>query len=504
MVGVIKKLIIATLFLLIGIGIVYSEPIVTINVAGIPEIAKLSKIKEEGLSISILFNCTECEKIVRNSEYLEIYVVKEPQRIIYQDIIGVNINKNRVLYYYLPPEIFKEEGIYYIRFTYRALSNLGSEVIANKELLMQAIEIEYLALKILGIYPDLEREIIFRFDRVPYTFRIEVFNSYEETALVNVKIRVLDKIGRIVLSRTIDSRIYSFQRTFIEIPVDFSLLMPGEYTLVLTVNYGPYEIYEVRRTIIIGEEFYVPVRIYNIKHYPFVVRSGDFVEFNLLLRNIENKPVKAKVLLVSRELGIYRESETIEFDPLETKNLKFVVKIPENIEPRNYSIEFIVQHDVATYRQLYRLYVEGEKPKPVEIRIIDPKILELGKENELKIIFKSNVESLNEFRLRILSENLEVSYPETVTIGGKGNILEVPIKIKPTSYKAKIAIEVYGIDGSLVFSETKEIKVKIGMEVIYRYVIKVLMILLLIILGIILYYYLEARKKKKRRIEKAE
>ncbi|MEM1634262.1 MAG: hypothetical protein QW714_00865, partial [Nanopusillaceae archaeon] len=188
----------------------------------------------------------------------------------------------------------------------------------------------------------------------------------------------------------------------------------------------------------------------------------------------------------------------------ETKDLKFVVKIPENIEPRNYSIEFIVQHNVATYRQLYRLYVEGEKPKPVEIRIIDPKILELGKENELKIIFKSNVESLNEFRLRILSENLEVSYPETVTIGGKGNILEVPIKIKPTSYKAKIAIEVYGIDGSLVFSETKEIKVKIGMEVIYRYVIKVLMILLLIILGIILYYYLEARKKKKRRIEKAE
>ncbi|MEM4571306.1 MAG: hypothetical protein QW038_00570 [Nanopusillaceae archaeon] len=504
MVEAIKKLIIGALFLLVTIGIAYSEPIVAIDVSGIPEIAKLSKIREDGLFASIFFNCMECERIIKNSEYLEVYIVKNPQDIIYQDILEVDVNKNRVLLYYIPPEVFKEEGMYYIRFTYRALSNLGSKIIANKEFLIRVMEIEDFSLSILGIYPDLERDTIFRFDRVPYTFRIEVFNNYDETKFVNAKVQILDSYGRIILSKSVNSRIYAFQRTFIEVPVEFNLLTPGEYILVLTVNSGPYEIYKIRRTIIVGEEFYVPVKIYNIRHYPFAVKSGDFVEFNLLLRNIGNNPAKVKIILLSKELGINRESETIEFDPLETKSLSFVVKIPEKVESKYYSLEFIVQYDIAIYKQTYRLYIEGEQPQPVEIRAIYPEILEFGKENEFKLIFKSNVENLNEFKLRILTENLEVSYPQTVTIGGKGNILEVPIKIKPTYSKAKMIIEVYRADGSLLFNETKEMNVKIGMEILYSYLVKILLVLLLVILAIMLYFYLEAGKKKKRKIEKVE
>jgi len=510
MVAVVKKLLVL-LLPLVAIPIVFAQSI-SIQVAGKVYAASLGYIQQHGLFLTVnLYYSGDLSYVAGGTGYLKVYVIYENGnygngKIVYQDVVPVSVNNFTTMQYYIPGNVFSAEGEYDIKFIYQVPTTDEGLLEAGDDFVMVVSNVMGEPLIILGVYPNLTGNETLSFGRTLVNFMVEVYNPANYAQYVSAEIDLLDQQGNLILSQTGSGFILPGQRGSITVPVNFLSVQPGIYTLVLKVFRGGFEEVRYQNEVIIGADQYLPVYVYSITQYPYVVRPGDFVEFTLLLKN-KGEPTQVVVIMNSTELNLYKETGTIDFDTNEVKEIKLVIRVPEDINGGKYPIQFTVQSGVATHQYIYYLNVEPvENTAPIKIEFIEPTKLVVGNYSEAELMVWSNTEDLETYTLNIEASGAEVMYNNTFTIGGIGESIELPVIIKPLSSSISLNITVYDSNGNIVYEGSEELKAKTVIDIRY-YVSLALSIVVIIIVAILIGYLLKEENRKggkKRKVEEAE
>jgi len=506
MVAVVRKLL-ALLIPLVVVPLAFAQSLISVQLVGKVFTASFDYVYNNGLVLTAnLYYYGSLSDVAGG--YLKIYVFYYGDgKIVYQDVIPVNVDRYVSMQYYIPGNVFPVEGKYVIRFIYQVATKSGTTVESEDGFMVVVSNIIDKPIRITKIYPDLTQNRVFYFDRKTTNFIVEVYNPGDSSQYITVRVDLLDNQGNIVLSQSQSSLVLPVQRKTITVPVNFLTVQPGKYRLVLVVFRGIAEEVRYERWVVIGADQYIPAYIYSVAQYPYVVRPGDFVEFRVLVQN-KGEPVQVKLVVNSTKLNVYKETSTFELEANEAKEIKLVIRVPENLSTGKYPVQFTLQRGTATYRYIYYLGVEGvEKTNigSVRVELIKPSELTIGNYSEFKLVVWSNVEELGTYYLRVKAEGAEVSYSDTFTIGGVGERIEVPIKVKPTSDRVLLNVAVYDEKGNVVYNSTEELRVGRVMDLRY-YLTLALLAVVIIVVVILLAYLLRGKLdkgKKKRKVEEA-
>jgi len=505
MVAVVKRLLVL-LIPLVVLPLVFAQSI-SVQIVGKMDTASLDYIRERGLLLTVnLYYSGNLNYVAGGMGYLKVYVIYGDGKLVYQDVVSVSVSNFTTMQYYIPGNVFSEEGRYTIRFIYQVPIIDGRLLEARDEFALVVSNVIGKALILLRVYPDLTQNKTFYFDRSLINFIVEVYNPLDYSQYVSVKVNLLDQQGNLVLSQSQLGFVLPGQRGLITIPVNFLTIQPGKYVLILSVFRGSFEELRLEREVIIGEDQYLPVYVYSITQYPYVVKPGDFVEFKILIKN-RGEPIQVKIIANSTTLNLYKETGTIDLDSREVKEIKLVIRVPEDVSGGRYPIQFTLQRGLARYQYTYYLEVKAvekavEEVVPIKVEFIEPTKLVVGNYSEAKLVVWSNIEELRTYTIRIDARGAEVEYNNTFTIGGVSERVELPIKIKPLSEKVLLNIKIYDESGNVVYESKEEL---IASKVIdLRYYISLAFLIAVILIVIVLLVYLLKEGRKKRKVEEAE
>jgi len=501
MVAVVKRLL-ALLVPLIAIPLVFAQSI-SVQIVGKIGAASLNYIGQNGLFLTVnLYYLRDLSNVAGGTGYLRAYVIYGNGKIVYQDVIPVSVSNFITTQYYIPGSVFSVEGKYTVKFIYQVPTTNDGLLEAGDEFTIVVSNVMGRPLMLLGVYPDLTQNRTFYFDRTSINFMVEVYNPLDYSQYVSVKVSLLDQQGSLVLSQLQQGLILPGQRGLVTVPVNFLTVQPGKYRLVLSVFRGSFEELRLEREVVIGEDQYLPVYIYSITQYPYVVRPGDFVEFRILVKN-KGEPTQVKLIANSTKLNLYREISTIDLDSGEVKEIKLVIRVPEDISGERYPIQFTLQSGVAKYQYIYSLEVKAvERIVPVKVEFVKPAALVIGNYSEAKLVVWSGVEELRTYTVRVDVSGAEVEYNNTFTIGGVGGKVELPIRIKPLSEKVLLNIKIYDESGNVVYEGKEELSASKVIDL--RYYISLALLIAVILIVIVLLAYLLKEGRKKRKVEEAE
>jgi len=498
----VRKLIALAISILV-LPLVFAQT-VSVQIGGKVTEASFDYISKNGLYLTLYLSCSNCGSIIGNVGYLTLSVVYGQGKIVYQEIIPVTINSTIVLPYTIPGWVFSEEGKYNIQATYQA--NYGSSLLTSSdEFTVLVSNIKGKAFIVESIYPDITKDRIFTFDRAIKSFIVEIYNPLDYSQYVNIVFKLLDQQGNLVLSQSQQGMILPGQRGTLNLPINFLSVQPGKYKLVFTVFRGVFEELRIERDVIISEEQYLPIKVYSISNYPYTIKPGDYVEFRLLVRNLE-EPAQIKVIANSTKLDLYKESDVIELDSNEVKEIRMVLKIPDNLEGGKYLITFSILSGIA--RRQYNYYIDVvsiKKEIPVQISFEGPSKLIVGNYSIANLVFRSNLENLMTYRVSVFAEGADVEYNDSVKIGGKGEEVKLPIKIKPLGKDVTLRIKVYDTNGNIVYETVEKYRAAIVLDLRYYIALALVSIaIILIIVILIMMLPIKGKGGKRRRVEEAE
>jgi len=503
MVAVVKRLL-ALLVPLILVPLVFAES-VSVQVVGKMDVASLDYIRQNGLFLTVNLYYYGCTNVVRGPGYLTVYVTYGQGKMVYQDVVPVNVNNYVALQYFIPGSVFSEEGVYNIKFDYQVPTTY-SILEASDSFSLTVSNVLGKVIEIIRVYPDLTQNRTLYLDRNTANFMVEVYNPLDYSQYVLIKVNLLDQQGNLVLSQSQQGLILPGQRGLITVPINLLAVQPGKYTLVLSVFRGSVEEVRYEREVVIGEDQYLPVYIYSITQYPYIIRPGDFVEFRLLIKN-KGEPTQVKIVANSTKLNLYKETSTIDLDSKEVKEVKLVIRVPEDLNSGRYPVQFTLQSGVAKYQYTYYLGVEAvENVIPIKVEFVEPTGLVVGNYSEAKLVIWSGVEELRTYTVKIEATGAEVIYNNTFTVGGMGGKVELPITIKPLSNRVLLIIKLYDTEGNVVYQGKEELKAQTVIDIRYYISLALLVAVILIVVVLIGYLLKEKNGKggKKRKVEEAE
>jgi len=506
MVAVVRKLL-ALLIPLIAVPLAFAQNLISIQLVGKVFTASFDYVYNNGLVLTAnLYYNGDLNNVAGG--YLKIYVFYYGDgKIVYQDVIPVNVQNYVQMQYYIPGSVFPVEGKYIVKFIYQVATKDRNTVESEDGFTVLVSNIVNNPIRITKIYPDLTNNEILYFDRGVTNFMVEVYNPGDNSQYVTVRVDLLDNQGNLVLSQSQSSLVLPVQRKSITVPVNFLAVQPGKYKLVLVVFRGIAEEVRYEREVVIGEDQYIPAYIYSVNQHPYEVKPGDFVEFRVLVKN-KGEPTQVKLIVNSTSLNLYKETSTFELDANEAKEIKLVVRVPENLSTGRYPVQFTLQRGTAGYKYVYYLGVKGVEKTgadAVRVELIKPSELTVGNYSEFRLVVWSNVEELMTYHLRVKAEGAEVSYNDTFTIGGVGEKIELPIKVKPTSNRVLLNVTLYDENGNVVYSSTEELRANVVIDLRYYLMLALLAVVLVILVALLVYLIRGklGKGKKKRKVEEA-
>jgi len=503
MVAVVRRLL-ALLIPLVAVPLAFAQSLISVQLVGKIYSASLDYISSNGLVLTAnLYYFGDLSDVTGG--YLKVYVIYGNEKIVYQDVLSVNVQNYVSMQYYIPGDVFSAEGIYTIKFIYQVATKSYGLIEDGNDFTITVSNVIGKPIIITKVYPDLANRDTIYLNRGSTSFMVEVYNPGSYSQYISVRVDLLDNQGNLVLSQSQSSLVLAGQRKSIEVPVNLLAVQPGKYKLVLVVFRGNVEELRYEREAIIGGDQYIPAYISSVTQYPYVVKPGDFVEFRVLVQN-KGEPVQVKLVVNSTSLNLYKETSTFELDTNEVKEIKLVIRVPENLSTGKYPVQFALKRGVAEYKYVYYLGVKGydvTSLNAVRVELIKPSVLTVGNYSEFRLVAWSNVEELRTYHLRVKAEGAEVSYNDTFTIGGMGERVEVPIKVKPTSDRVLLNVTVYDENGNVVYSSTEELKASTVIDLRY-YLMLALLIAALVILVALLVYLLMGKSGKSKRKKKVE
>lgn len=204
---------------------------------------------------------------------------------------------------------------------------------------------------------------------------------------------------------------------------------------------------------------------------PKEIQAGTNVEFNATITNLGEKD-EDKVLVILYNKLIGRFEQTIDdLDSGESQNLKFSIKIPENLTEQNTYITFSTEYDYDTKDKRYEAISEDYIKHFIEIKEIEIKEVIINKTDnktseELNNLTEDNNTEINPFE-DINTDFNEQQEETNLTAAITGNVVDSNNKQetkKDSSIKSwTLAILVLAmIGGVLFFLSRKKSRIDFG------------------------------------------
>jgi len=497
---------------------VYAQNL-TVRISEYPTKVATQYLEENDLEIGILlyYNITGGARIQDSALY--IYAYGDDKKVLYYDYQEVYLNPGPNLFtFYIPSKNILEglkdrDGYITVEAELIATFENGDREIAKDNVSIEVVK--YLSIgdvDVTRIAPDFNS--MKYVERKTYNIEITLENPSDVETEATVYVEVYDTYGSLKLNRIINVVLGPNSRQDVRTSINFGVLEPGDYKLVVKVY--KYEALVASRTfkITVAPEAIKPIRIYKEKVFPEVYKPGDFIKVTIPIKNELNKPIVIEPVVTSKDFVLYRRLDTITLNANEFGEITFVVKIPENITAGRKEIKVTLKY--GTFYQEHKIYINvpgenktqniTESTNVINVEITGEKELLLGEEYTFGVEITSLVEDLIPLSIKVETENAEVELEnETIVIGGKGYKVTVPIKVKPVKEGTDtLNIVILEADtGKVLYETSYEYKVLAETRIAkmpYRYLVFVLGI---IVVAIVVAYLL-LKRRKEREEEKPE
>ena len=372
---------------------------------------------------------------------LYVYVLGEDRRILYEEESHISLeNGTNIVNVYIPGNIVaerlsQEDGSIEVRAKVTVVFSNGTDVVTRCANTVITIKVKDNTvpgdLDVVYIAPDLSKQK--EFDRRVYTFIIGIRNDGSEKAdNVAVYLRVYDQYGvrkiNLIDYMSIDALEYVEAR----FNVNFGILEPGYYTLVIEVYNDGLKVFEKEYPIIVAPLQIKAIKVYDVSILPPEYGPGDLVLVKMILRNVLDRPIVVKPEVISKDLNLYRALSSFELAPGEAKEFKVVIPLPEDLEPGKYyvTVRFIYdQYIKQDYKVMLRIPGETEV-KLVTAELLAPSEIPIGEFKTAKLILTSHVEDIIPVKIEAYATKADIEIlKDQLIIGGAGLKREVTLYI---------------------------------------------------------------------------
>ncbi len=398
---------------------------------------------------------------------LEVYVYKLPyEELVYyteKSYTESDLGKVVALRLYPTEWSVHDDGIYKVVITgggYIEYTNNTVEGISVSEEQYNIYIKPYVTnydIDLVEVSPDLSK--------VPYIERKEVrlLVTVRNDGLLDIDdarvcLEVFDNYGGLIektCTRYFD--LASGEKKTIEVTLDGTKLEYGkEYTVVIYAE-GAGEKEEKTYNIKVG--YPNKIEVVGFDYSPLIVKPGDYVLLRFYIKNEYNKNVVITPIVISYDLNLYKELDSVTLEPLETKEIKAVIKIPKDYKEPTVNIFLKLRYDGSVIQYTGKVYVKTKKPE-IEAMLIGPTVIE--KSGKLVLKLTNLEEDIKHLIIDAYLEGGVVSVsPSEVVLGGKGDTKEVTIEVTGYEEGEKILkIVVRDAETGKAYEEiTKELKI---------------------------------------------
>ncbi len=375
-----------------------------------------------------------------NETYIKalIFVYKEPneelvyysERTIVSDVqeLVEGVIKKYTLY---PIEWSEhDDGIYLVkvRITGYTIEN-GSINNINEEVLSKYVTIgptdERMNIDLLSVAPNLTNLVL---DKKVYTVYVTIRNDgILDIDDARACLEVYDTYGTPIEKYcTRYFTLASGETKTVTLTLDATKLEYGnEYIVKITVEgAGQKE----TRTYKVRVRYPDKIIISGFDYSPLIVKPGDYVLLRFYVKNEYNKTIVLTPVVISYDLNLYRELDSVTIEPFGTKEIKAVIKVPKSYKEPVINVFLKLRYDGSVINYAGKVYVKVERPV-VDVTLIGPKTIE--KEGKLTLRITNLEEDIKHLAIdAYLEDGIVMVKPSEIVLGGKGDTKEVEIKVE--------------------------------------------------------------------------
>ncbi len=296
---------------------------------------------------------------------------------------------------------------------------------------------------LVDIYPSLS--VLEDAEARKYEFTLEITNNDVENKTLTIKARLYDIYGGVVRDISKSVEVGAGETEDETLKLDLIGVPSGEYKLVLGVYDGNKVVLYKTQEVYVNPTQGTALKFYGFELFPPQVKPGDLVLAKLYVKNILDRDLKVRPIVVSTDLGIYRELPEIEIPAGEVKEVKAV--IPFNPQgPGTYKVTLKFVYDTFRSQEYtFTLYVPGEQ-KVLDLELEGPRTVEVGKDYNYTLRITSLEEDLFPVKIEAEAEGAVVEVPSKVIyLGGYGMSKEVNLTIRPIDYSANVTLKVIDV-----------------------------------------------------------